>query len=85
MDQNTQQEIERLNQAVDNFATEMKSRLREQAMKGYRGWDDPAHYQQIKDMMIQHASVSTGQEVDAANLAMILWFLRKQADIQAFD
>jgi hypothetical protein len=78
MDQDTQHEIERLNQAVDDFATEMKARLSEQAMKGYRGWDDPAQYQQIKDMMIHHASVSTGQEVDAANLAMILWFLRQQ-------
>jgi hypothetical protein len=78
MDQDTQQEIERLNQAVDDFATEMKARLSEQAIKGYRGWDDPEQYQQIKDMMIQHASVSTGQEVDAANLAMILWFLRQQ-------
>ncbi len=78
MDQDTQQEIERLNQAVDDFASEMKARLSEQAIKGYRGWDDPDQYQQIKDMMIQHAAVSIGQEVDAANLAMILWFLRQQ-------
>ena len=29
MDQETEQEIERLNKAVDEFATEMKVRLRE--------------------------------------------------------
>ena len=81
MDQETQQEIDRLNRVVDDFAAEMKVRLREQAIKGYRGWDDPAYYQQISEMMIQHASVSSGQEVDAANLAMILWYLRQQGDI----
>ena len=81
MDQETQQEIDRLNRVVDDFAAEMKVRLREQAIKGYRGWDDPAYYQQISEMMIQHAPVSSGQEVDAANLAMILWYLRQQGDI----
>ncbi len=67
MDQDKQQEIERLNQVVDNFATEMKTRLSEQAIKGYRGWDNPENHYQITEMMIQHASVSTGQEVDTAN------------------
>ena len=81
MDQETQQEIDRLNRVVDDFSAEMKDRLREQAIKGYRGWDDPAYYLQISEMMIQHASVSSGQEVDAANLAMILWYLRQQGDI----
>jgi len=81
MDQDTQQEIERLNKVVDDFATEMKARLSEQAIKGCRGWDNPDNYYQIKSMMIQHASVSAGQEVDAANLAMILWFLRRQGTL----
>ncbi len=78
MDQEIQEEITRLEEAVDDFATEMKARLREQAIKGYRGWDDPAHYQQICEMMMEHSSVSSGQEVDAGNLAMILWYLRKR-------
>ena len=80
MDQETQEEIKRLYQTVDDFATEMKARLRDQAIKGYRGWDDPEHYRQITEMMMKHASVSSGQEVDAANLAMILWFLRQQRE-----
>ena len=42
MDQETEKEIEQLNHTVDEFAIEMKARLREQAIKGYRGWDDPA-------------------------------------------
>lgn len=78
MDLDTQQEIERLFQVVDEFQTEMKARLREQAIKGYRGWDDPDHYRDVCQMMLAHASVSPGQEVDAASLAMFLWFLRKQ-------
>ena len=82
MDQETQQEIERLYKTVDNFAAEMKERLREQAIKGYRGWDDPEYYHQIMEMMIKHAAVSSGQEVDTANLAMILWHLRQREGVQ---
>ena len=78
MDQETQEEIKRLDQAVDDFALEMKVRLRAQAIKGYRGWDDPDNYQRICELMTEHASVTSGQEVDAGNLAMILWYLRRQ-------
>ena len=78
LDQETQEEIERLSRVVDDFTEEMKARLREQAIKGYRGWDDPENYRQILAMMMEHASVSLGQEVDAANLAMILWYLRRR-------
>lgn len=35
IDPETQEEINRLYEAVDEFAAEMKARLREQAMKGY--------------------------------------------------
>jgi hypothetical protein len=80
IDRETQEEIERLNRAVDEFAAEMKARLREQALKGYRGWDDPAQYERIVAMMMQHAAVSEGEEVDAANLAMILWSLRRRGE-----
>ena len=78
IDAETQEEIERLNRAVDEFAAEMKARLREQAMKGYRGWDDPAQYERIIEMLMQHAAVGEGEEVDVANLAMILWSLRRR-------
>jgi hypothetical protein len=78
IDAETQEEINRLDRAVDAFASEMKARLREQAMKGYRGWDDPENYQRIAEMMLKHAAVGEGEEVDAANLAMILWSLRRR-------
>ncbi len=78
IDPETQEEINRLDQVVDDFASEMKARLREQAIKGYRGWDDPENYQRIVEMMVKHAAVAEGKEVDAANLAMILWNLRRR-------
>ena len=78
MDQDTQHEIEQLNAAVDAFAIEMKARLREQAIKGYRGWNEPENVDQIMAMLSNHAAGSAGQEVDTANLAMILWFLRQK-------
>ncbi|MBP2669986.1 MAG: hypothetical protein H6Q85_52 [candidate division NC10 bacterium] len=80
IDAATQEEINRLYEAVDEFAAEMKARLREQAMKGYRGWDDQENYQRILEMMMQHAAAAEGEEVDAANLAMILWSLRRRRD-----
>jgi hypothetical protein len=78
IDAETQNEIDRLNRAVDAFAAEMKARLREQALKGYRGWDDPANYQRIIDMLASRVAASEGEEVDTANLAMILWSLRRR-------
>ena len=81
IDPETQEEINRLDQAVDEFALEMKARLREQAIKGYRGWDDPEHYQRIVEMMAKHAAAAEGKEIDAANLAMILWSLRRRGDV----
>jgi hypothetical protein len=80
IDRATQEEISRLEATVDDFAAEMKARLREQAIKGYRGWDNPENYQRILDLMMNHAAVGTGEEVDAANLAMILWNLRRLGD-----
>jgi hypothetical protein len=78
IDAATQEEIDRLNAAVDAFAAEMKARLREQALKGYRGWDDPAQYERILEMLVRRAPAAEGEEVDTANLAMILWSLRRR-------
>jgi hypothetical protein len=60
IDTATQDEIDRLNRVVDEFAAEMKARLREQAVKGYRGWDDPEQYERIVEMMMRHAAVAEG-------------------------
>jgi len=78
IDAATQEEIDRLYEAVDAFAAEMKARLREQAVKGYRGWDDPANYERIVEMLMRRSAVAEGEEVDTANLAMILWRMRRR-------
>jgi len=51
----------------------MKARLREQALKGYRGWDKPANDQRILGALVKHAPASLAEQVDTANLGMILW------------
>jgi hypothetical protein len=58
IDAATQEEIDRLNAAVDACAGEMKARLREQALKGCRGWDDPVQYERILEMLVSRMATS---------------------------
>lgn|GEM_PF-1486003 len=73
-------EIARLNAAVDQFAAAMKARLAEKARAGWTGWDDPANVSEIYTALLAHAAgvpMAAGQEVDVANFAMMLWRLRQ--------
>ena len=58
---------------VDAFSEEMKSKLRTKYIAGRSGWDDLANADGIRAAMIEHANRGTGQEVDVANLAAMLW------------
>ncbi len=72
------QEIERLDTTVDEFAAAMKAKLAEKAREGWTGWDDPGARDKIYTAMLaQGAAIkyAMGQEVDIANLAMMLWRL----------
>lgn len=72
------QEIIRLNEAVDGFAIAMKAKLSQKAHEGWTGWDEPESSIKIWNAMLaQGAAVplARGQEVDIANLAMMLWRL----------
>jgi hypothetical protein len=61
-----------LDACVDDFAEEMKRKLRRKFMEGKRGWDDPAW--QREDILRQLvAHVSKGDMVDVANFAMFAW------------
>jgi hypothetical protein len=40
----------------------------------------PEQHERIVEMMMQHAAAAEGEEVDAANLAMILRSLRRRRD-----
>lgn len=73
-----EQEIERLNGAVDEFAAAMKAKLAEKAREGWTGWDDLRAKDGIYTAMLaQGAAIkyAEGQEIDIANLAMMLWRL----------
>jgi hypothetical protein len=70
------QEVARLNEAVDEFACAMKAKLSQKAHEGWTGWDKPESGIKIWNAMLaQGAAVplAKGQEVDIANLAMMLW------------
>ena len=70
------QEVARLNEAVDEFAGAMKAKLAQKAHEGWTGWDQPESGIKIWNAMLaQGAAVplAKGQEVDIANLAMMLW------------
>ncbi len=70
---NTFAEFTALDALVDAFAAEMKKKLRAKAMEGRSGWDDPQWEPGIRAALIDHAQRGKGQEVDAANLAAMLW------------
>lgn len=72
------QEIRRLDVAVDEFAAVMKAKLAEKAREGWTGWDDlGARDKMYTAMLAQGAAIkyARGQEIDIANLAMMLWRL----------
>lgn len=73
-----EQEISRLNEAVDEFAVAMKAKLAQKAREGWTGWDKPESSIKIWNAMLaQGAAVPLAQEqeADIANLAMMLWRL----------
>jgi len=77
-----QEEIARLEAAVDAFAAAMKSKLAAKALEGRTGWDDPRVRDSIYTAMLAHAAgvpMAAGQEVDVANFAMMLWRMRTGA------
>lgn len=74
-----EQEIIRLNEAVDEFARAMKAKLAEKAQEGWTGWDQPESSLKIWNAMLAQGAaipLARGQEVDIANLAMMLWRLK---------
>lgn len=66
-------ELKALDALVDAFAAEMKKKLRKKAAEGRSGWDNPLYKDGIRDALILHVVRGPGQEVDAANLAAMLW------------
>lgn len=77
-------DFKRLNFAVDEFAIEMKLKLWKKMMDGWNGWDESKYTDNIKTKLFQHVDkLRTGgpQEIDIANLAMMLYHIRKNSTI----
>ena len=74
-------ELDALNALVDAFAAEMKRKLRQKALEGRSGWDDPDCADGIMAALIEHANRGRGQEVDVANLAAMLWNMGSNANV----
>lgn len=66
-------EFEALDSLVDAFAIEMKTKLRQKALEGKGGWDDPDMVDFLMESLAEHIERGTGQEVDIANIAAMLW------------
>jgi len=82
-----EEEIVRLNTAVDQFAAAMKARLADKARAGWTGWDDPSNVNTIHTALLAHAAgvpLAAGQEVDVANFAMMLWHLRQGGPVHGY-
>lgn len=76
------QEISRLNAAVDYFACAMKAKLAEKVQQGWTGWDQPASSIKLWNALLARGAaipLARDQEVDIANLAMMLWRLNRGA------
>ena len=71
-------ELDRLNEAVDDFSVAMKWKLTYKLNQGFGGWDDSEYEEVIqKKLKIATNRLLAGdvqQAVDVANLAMMLHF-----------
>lgn len=75
-------EMARLELAVDMFAKAMKEKLASKVIQGWSGWDDPASMEAIYNNLLAHAAgvpLARGEEVDVANFALFLWWARVRA------
>ena len=70
-------ELDALYLLVDEFAREMKIKLRKKWQESRGGWDNPAAADFLRSSMIEHVLRGPGQEIDIANFAAMLWNMRQ--------
>lgn len=71
---NIHSELDAINACVDDFATEMKEKLKAKYFNGYHGWDDEEWTpEMIRTALIDHLYKPNGDMVDVANFAMFMW------------
>jgi hypothetical protein len=75
-------EIHKLMLAVDAFAAAMKEKLLQKHREGFYGWNEMENFVPIIESILSHAEKMNKpgslarEEVDIANLAMMIWHLR---------
>jgi hypothetical protein len=79
-----QEELKKINDAVDVFAEMMKAKMKAQAEAGWRGWNDPRNREAVRARLSRATNrirfEGLPEEVDLANLAMMLEFQRTRTD-----
>lgn len=79
-------EINRVHAAVDEFASDMKTRLTQKVEAGYTGWDGdyPAsalRREIVADAMAAWDTATDDKAVDIANRCMMLWRRRPNTEV----
>ena len=75
--------VDQLCKLVDQFAKEMKERIRTKTEQGIDGWNNPAFEQIIRDRVLLRAGTVRAEDnpqecLDLANYAMFVWHFIKE-------
>ena len=79
---NDKGKLEDLFLCVDAFAVAMKEKLLQKHREGFYGWNEQENLKGISDSLLIHATkqhelgIMRREEVDIANLAMMMWNLK---------
>lgn len=74
--------------AVDNFAIAMKNKLERKALEGYHGGLNVKNRGEVYRRLVEHVGreqLAAHQEVDIANLAMMLWQTRQDEAVERWS
>lgn len=86
MPRKTTDEITALNNAVDQFAIEMKAKLIAMMLEDDRhGWDDPSCLNGIRQSLAKKVTQGDDQAIDMANYAMMIWWINVGLPDQQWD
>ena len=74
------EKIEKINETIDEFAAEIKSRMKDQYDKGYRGWDGGySEHRLARELNVDSCELIKLKEpiknaIDIGARAMMLWY-----------
>jgi predicted secreted protein len=80
MNRETTEEIKKINDAIDEFSEEIKKRMLDKFVQGYRGWDGNYDIRTIKHeinddaYLLLNCNSDEQLSVDIGARAMMVWF-----------